>query len=64
MVINIQKEVGCNECSFCGFAFRKITGNNDIRSPLFFLFLYISPLICFMYLMSKCDYKATCSKVM
>lgn len=61
MVINIQKEVGCNECSFCGFAFRKITGNNDIRSPLFFLFLYISLLICFMYLMSKCDYKATCS---
>lgn len=23
---------------FCGFAFRKI--DNDIRSPLFFLFLY------------------------
>lgn len=33
MVINIQKEVGCNECSFCGFAFRKI--DNDIRSPPF-----------------------------
>lgn len=44
VVINIQKEVGCNECSFCGFAFRKI--DNDIRSPLFFLFLYISLLIC------------------
>lgn len=62
MVINIQKEVGCNEFSFCGFALRKI--DNDTRSPLFFLFLYISLLVCFMYLMSKCDYKATCSKVM
>lgn len=40
MVINIQKEVGCNECSFCGSAFRKI--DNDTRSPLFFLFLDIS----------------------
>lgn len=60
MAINIQKEVGCNECSFCGFAFRKI--DNDIRSPLFFLFLFTflsSHLL--MYLMSKCDYKATCS---
>lgn len=37
MVINVQKEVGCNEC----FAFRKI--DNDIRSPPFLsLSLYLS----------------------
>lgn len=40
VVINIQKEVGCNECSFCGFAFRKI--DNDMESSFLSLSLFLS----------------------
>lgn len=49
MVRNIQKEVGCNECSFCGFAFRKI--DNDIRGPPFLspsLSLYLSSYLLYV----------------
>lgn len=40
VVINIQKEVRCNECSFCGFALRKI--DNDMESSFLSLSLYLS----------------------